>query len=106
MLYASSAMFAYPSVYEGFGLPPLEAMASGIPVIVADRASLPEVVGDVGVLVEPYDAPAMAHQIVSLLEDPQRRKELGQAGVEHASHFTWRQCAQETLNIYQELLPA
>jgi glycosyltransferase involved in cell wall biosynthesis len=103
-LYASCAMFIYPSVYEGFGLPPLEAMASGAPVIVADRASLPEVVGDAGLLVEPHDVSALASHIQSLMGDPERRKRMGQAGLEQASRFTWRQCAVKTRDVYRELL--
>ena len=105
-LYAASALFIYPSIYEGFGLPPLEAMASGVPVIVADRASLPEVVGDAGLLIEPHDASALARHLMGLLDDVPRRARMGQAGVERAGRFSWRECARKTLGVYQELLPA
>ncbi len=105
-LYAASALFVYPSIYEGFGLPPLEAMAAGVPVIVADRASLPEVVGDAALRVDPYDVDALAQAIRGILEDTQRRERMAQAGVERASLFSWDRCARETLAVYREAIAA
>jgi alpha-1,3-rhamnosyl/mannosyltransferase len=101
-LYAGAALFAFPSIYEGFGLPPLEAMASGVPVIVSRRASLPEIVGDAGEMMDPEDTFDTAERIRSLLEDNGRRSELSTRGVERASHFTWEACAKATEAVYRE----
>lgn len=103
-LYAAARLFVYPSIYEGFGLPPLEAMACGAPVITSDRASLPEVVGDAGLCVDPYDIDAMAEAIRSILEDPQRQQIMGKAGNERSRLFTWQRCARETLAVYQKAI--
>jgi alpha-1,3-rhamnosyl/mannosyltransferase len=104
MLYAGARLFVYPSIYEGFGLPPLEAMACGVPVIVSRRASLPEVVGDAGILVEAMDDAHICRQMQSLLEDDARHGELSRAGLAQASRFTWRQCALETLAVYRKAM--
>jgi alpha-1,3-rhamnosyl/mannosyltransferase len=94
-------MLLYPSVYEGFGLPALEAMASGIPVITSNRSSLPEVVGDVGITVEPGDEQGFADALRMLAEDPAAAAARGAAGVERARHFTWARCAIETERVYR-----
>jgi alpha-1,3-rhamnosyl/mannosyltransferase len=94
-------MLLYPSVYEGFGLPALEAMASGIPVITSNRSSLPEVVGDVGITVEPGDEQGFAEALRTLAEDPAAAAARGAAGVERARHFTWARCAIETERVYR-----
>jgi alpha-1,3-rhamnosyl/mannosyltransferase len=99
-LYAGARVFVYPSVYEGFGLPPLEAMACGVPVIVSRRASLPEVVGDAGALVEPDDEAAIARLLRELLEDDARARALATAGLARAARFSWRECALRTLEVY------
>ena len=99
-LYAGAALFTFPSLYEGFGLPPLEAMASGAPVVVSDRASLPEVVGDAGETMDPIDAEQTAQTLRALLEDPKARLELAQRGLQRASRFTWASCAQVTRAVY------
>ncbi|MDQ6619127.1 MAG: glycosyltransferase family 4 protein [Pseudomonadota bacterium] len=104
-LYAGAALFVFPSLYEGFGLPPLEAMACGTPVLVSDRASLPEVVGDAGVMLNPLDADATATQIQSLLEDPQLRDQYAQRGLSRAAGFTWATCAQRTLAAFRAARP-
>lgn len=104
-LYSASALFVFPSLYEGFGLPPLEAMASGVPVLCANRASLPEVVGAAGVLVEPLDDHGLAEAICSLLEDPAECARLAALGVQRARLFTWAACASKTHQVYRELLP-
>jgi glycosyltransferase involved in cell wall biosynthesis len=103
-IYASARLFVYPSIYEGFGLPPLEAMASGVPVIVSNRASLPEVVGQAGILVDPQDIDAMAAAIRSVLEDQQRHQRMAAAGLQRSSQFTWSRCAQNTLDVYNEAI--
>ncbi len=106
MLYAGAALLAYPSLYEGFGLPPLEAMASGVPVVAADRASIPEVVGDAGILVEPLDERALADAMGSLLEDAVYARALGSRGLERAAGYSWEACAARTLQAYHQALGA
>lgn len=103
-LYARAGVFVYPSLYEGFGLPPLEAMACGTPVIVSDRASLPEVVGDAGIKVNPYDVEGLAAAVAVLLLDPEVVDFYKQAGLRQAARFSWEKCAKETLAVYEEAL--
>jgi alpha-1,3-rhamnosyl/mannosyltransferase len=88
-LYSGAAGFAYPSFYEGFGMPLLEAMAGGIPVLTSSRASMPEVVGDVGLLVDPEDLHAMSNALEKLLEDSSFRAFAREHGVLRARQFTW-----------------
>jgi len=102
-LYSSALCFVYPSYFEGFGLPPLEAMKCGAPVIVGNRTSLPEVVGDAGLTVDPFDVDAIAGAIRKLMNDSTLRSTLSQKGQERASAFTWRDTARQTLRIYQEV---
>ncbi|WP_151635788.1 glycosyltransferase family 4 protein [Noviherbaspirillum aerium] len=103
-LYSGARMFVYPSIYEGFGLPPLEAMACGTPVIASNRASLPEVVGDAGLLVEPLDDDAIRRHMQELLENDELHARLAQAGRERAASFTWRRFALQTLDVYRKVL--
>jgi alpha-1,3-rhamnosyl/mannosyltransferase len=105
-LYAGAAMLVYPSIYEGFGLPALEAMASGIPVITSDRSSLPEVVGDVGITVDPADDEGLAEAMRRLAEDPGERRDRGVRGRERARGFSWAHCAEETERVYRVALAA
>ncbi len=101
-LLAGARVFVYPSLYEGFGLPPLEALASGTPVVVANTSSLPEVVGDAGVYCDPYNVNDIAHQIDVLLECEDLALRLRRAGVERAKRFSWERAARETLAVYAQ----
>ena len=98
--YNAADLFVYPSLYEGFGLPPLEAMACGTPVVASDTSSLPEVIGDAGLLVEPSNADEMALAMQRVLTDGDLRKALGKKGLERASTYTWRRAAQDTVKVY------
>ncbi len=101
MLYSGARLFVYPSLYEGFGLPPLEAMACGVPAIVSRSASLPEVMGEAGMLVDPLDDGAIASAMRALLEDDAMRRSLSAAGQARAARFTWRECGQRTAAVYE-----
>jgi alpha-1,3-rhamnosyl/mannosyltransferase len=103
-LYAGAAAFCYPSRYEGFGLPALEAMASGVPVLTSNKTSLPEVVGDAGLMVDPDDVDAMRESLRELLEDRVRAAELGERGLARAQTFSWDRCARETFAVYQGVM--
>jgi glycosyltransferase involved in cell wall biosynthesis len=101
--YQLADLYVFPSRYEGFGLPPLEAMACGTPVIAANTSSLPEVVGNGGVLVAPEPEP-LAEAIVTVMRDPGLRAELARRGPEQAASFSWRRTAAETRAVYREVL--
>ncbi|MBO9384191.1 MAG: glycosyltransferase family 4 protein [Roseiflexus sp.] len=101
-LIAGSRVFVYPSLYEGFGLPPLEALACGVPVVVSHAASLPEVVGDAGLYCDPYDPHDIARQIAALLEDNDLALRLRYASVIRARQFSWERAARETLAVYAQ----
>lgn len=103
-LYQQAAAFVYPSLYEGFGIPPLEAMAVGCPVICSDSSSLPEVVGEAAETFDPLDENAMQAAMEHVLESPSRCSALVEAGRTRYKHFTWEKCAQETEAIYRSLL--
>jgi len=103
-LYAGAAAFAYPSRYEGFGLPPLEAMASGVPVITSNRTSLPEVVGSAGLMVDPDDVDGLREGLRRLLEDRVFAATLGEAGRLRSRSFSWERCARETQAVYAKVL--
>ncbi|MBN1662852.1 MAG: glycosyltransferase family 4 protein [Deltaproteobacteria bacterium] len=105
--YAEATMAVIPSVYEGFGMPAGEAMACGIPVISTTGGALPEVVGDAGILIPPADQKALEDAIVSLLDDPEKRRKLGEAGLKRVKNaFTWQHAAQKTVDIYRETIDA
>ncbi|MFQ3632474.1 glycosyltransferase family 4 protein [Roseiflexus sp.] len=104
LLYAAATLFAFPSRYEGFGLPPLEAMACGTPVIVADATSLPEVVGDAALRVPPDDIPGWTIALWRVLEDGTLRAELSRRGLERATRFSREHLARETLTVYTRAL--
>jgi glycosyltransferase involved in cell wall biosynthesis len=101
-LYNLATVFAFPSLYEGFGLPPLEAMACGTPVVCANTSSLPEVVGDAALLFDPLDVPAMAAAIAQALSDADLRAALRARGLARARLFSWEHTARETLATYRE----
>lgn len=101
--YNAAAVFAYPSIYEGFGLPPLEAMACGTPVVVANASSLPEVIGEAGLQVPPLDEGALANSLRQVLQDDQQARIMREAGLERAAQFSWRRLARETLSCYDEV---
>lgn len=103
-LYAGSMLFAFPSLYEGFGLPPLEAMACGVPVLTGNLTSLPEVVGDAGVMVDPMSVEAIAEGMLRLILDESARQALIPKGLARAEHFSWDVAAQRTWNVLQEAL--
>ncbi len=102
-LYNAAQLLVLPSFYEGFGLPPLEAMACGTPVVVSNVSSLPEVVGDAGLLVDPEDAPGLAVAIWRVLTDEELRVELVGKGLKRAKCFSWEKAARRTLEIYLRL---
>ncbi|MCK4649383.1 glycosyltransferase family 4 protein [bacterium] len=102
-LYNAAQVFVYPSLYEGFGLAPLEAMACGTPVICSNTSSLPEVVGDAANVVDPYNTDEMARAIGEVLTDGKLRQEMGAKGLKRASLFSWKKAARETLSVYRDL---
>ena len=104
VLYRLAAAFVFPSLYEGFGLPPLEAMASGTPVITSNVSSLPEVVGDAALLIDPYDPDALAHAMRRVLSDEQLRETLRERGLARARHFSWDRSIARVRAIYDEVL--
>ena len=104
VLYSAATVFVYPSLYEGFGLPPLEAMACGTPVISSNAASLPEVVSDAALTIDPTDIDALAQALVEVLSSPERQEDLRQRGLRRVAQFSWDRCATETLSVYREAL--
>ena len=102
-LYSLAEVFAYPSLYEGFGLPPLEAMACGVPVLSSNSSSLPEVVGDAAILVAPEDVTGWKEALERLLARPELRASLRESGLRRASRFTWKAAALKTREIYREV---
>ena len=101
-LYSGALCFVYPSYFEGFGLPPLEAMKCGAPVIVGNKTSLPEVVGDAGVQVDPFDVDEMASAIQRVITDSSLRAQLRVKGLERAKLFDWQETARQTLSVYKK----
>jgi glycosyltransferase involved in cell wall biosynthesis len=105
-LYSGAQVFVFPSLYEGFGLPVLEAMQCGVPVITSRTSSLLELVGQDAVTVDPTDEDALAQAILDILRDPDRARALGRRGVERASRFTWARTVEETVGAYRTILAA
>ncbi len=103
-LYSGAALFVFPSLYEGFGLPVLEAMACGSPVLSSDAASLPEVVGEAGVLLPPGDLDGWSQALADLLSRPEELQAMRQRSLARAKTFSWSRAARETLSVYREVL--
>lgn len=101
-IYSGASVFVFPSLYEGFGLPPLEAMSCGVPVICSNRTSLPEVVGDAAIVLDPDDTQAMARAMHDVLTNTELAVELRARSLRQAAHFSWHKAAQETVAAYEE----
>jgi len=104
LLYNAATVFVFPSFHEGFGIPPLEAMSCGCPVISSNRASLPEVVGDAGILIEPDDIDRLATAIQEVLTNQKLKARLKAAGLKQAAKFSWKKTVQQTLEVYKKAL--
>jgi len=104
LVYQAADLFVFPSLYEGFGLPILEAMACGTPVVSSNAASLPEVVGRAGILVDPYDANEMARAMCRVLSDKSLAQDLVKKALKQSKRFSWVQTAKETLAIYKKAM--
>lgn len=105
-IYSGALAFAYPSFYEGFGLPPLEAMQCGIPVITSNTSSLPEVVDDAGIMLDPTDVDGMCQALWEIYRKPEWRQELSARSLHRASQFSWGRCANDTIDVYQKAVAA
>ena len=103
VLYRLASVFVFPSLYEGFGLPPLEAMASGTPVVTSNISSLPEVTGDAAVLVDPYDVDSIVDGMRRVLDDPALAAELSRRGLIRAREFSWERSVEKTLAVYRDV---
>lgn len=103
-LYSAATCFAYPSLYEGFGLPVLEAMACHTPVLTSNVSSMPEAAGDAAILIDPFDTQAISHQLERIINETQLRETLIQKGTEHVKSFSWQKSAQKLKNVYSEML--
>jgi glycosyltransferase involved in cell wall biosynthesis len=104
IFYRSADLFVFPSLYEGFGLPVLEAMACGVPVVASNRSSLPEIIGEAGVLVNPESPQEIAGAIWRVLSDSSLRTRLIREGLDQARRFSWEETARKTLAVYQSVL--
>ncbi len=105
-LYRQATAFVYPSLFEGFGLPPVEAMACGTPVVTSNVSSLPEVTGGAALLVDPLDQGSIESALLTITQDQSLRKRLREQGIEQAKKFTWQAAAEKTLQLYQESFEA
>jgi glycosyltransferase involved in cell wall biosynthesis len=105
VLYSAAKLFVYPSIYEGFGLPPLEAMACGAPVITSTTSALPEVVGDAALLIDPHNSEALCQAMQRVLRDADLRVRMRQQSLARAKLFSWERAAEETLAVYEEVCP-
>ena len=104
IFYNGCEIFIYPSLYEGFGLPPLEAMSCGIPVITSNTTSIPEVVSDGGILIDPFDENSLTKSMITLLTDEKLNVQLRFKALNRAKNFSWLNTSFETLNVYNWIL--
>jgi len=103
-LYSGALAFIYPSLYEGFGLPPLEAMQCGVPVITSSTSSLPEVVGDAGIMIDPTDSDGLCEGMLNVCSNAALRNSLSQKSLQQAGKFSWKKCSEETINVYRTVI--
>lgn len=103
-IYCGADLFVFPSLYEGFGIPPLEAMACGTPVVTSNTSALPEVVGDAAIMVDPYNVDALAEGMRRVLADPTLQADLRARGLKRAAEFNWERTACQTLEVYKQVL--
>lgn len=103
ILYNGCDVFVYPSLYEGFGLPPLEAMSCGTPVITSNVSSIPEVVGDGGILIDPFSTVSLMDSLEMILNDDNKKQELKEKGLTRAYEYSWEKTAAETINVYNDI---
>lgn len=103
-LYSGALMFVYPSFYEGFGLPPLEAMQCGVPVITSNTSSLPEVVGKAGILVDPNDGVSVCQAMLEIYYSGELRQKMSDDSLVQAGQFSWKKCAEQTIEVYKSTL--
>ena len=101
MLYSNALAFVFPSLYEGFGLPVLEAMARGCPVIASNASSLPEVTGDAAILIDPHNVEQLAYEMERIITSESLQNELKQKGLEQCKKFSWDKTAEMTENVYK-----
>jgi len=101
--YSSAKLLAYPSLYEGFGLPPLEAMACGCPVITSNTSSLPEVMGEAGIMVNPYDTDNLAQAMRQVLTNSELRDDMIRKGLKQSKKFSWEKTARQTMEVYEKV---
>lgn len=103
IFYNGADLFAYPSLYEGFGLPPLEAMSCKTPVITSNLTSIPETTNDSAILIDPFNKDQLAESLLSILNNPDDLEALGQRGYHNSKNFTWKKTAEATLNAYENI---
>ena len=103
-LYQQARAFLYPTLYEGFGLPAFEALACGVPVVGSNASSVPEIVGDAGILVDPQDARAMAGALIAVCTEDPLHDELSERALKQAEKFSWEKCARETVEAYESVI--
>jgi len=104
LFYNAADLLVFPSIYEGFGLPPLEAMACGTPVVTSNTSSLPEVVGDAGIMIDPYDVDELANVMNEVLTNNDLKKSMSEKGLRRAQIFNWKDTAKKTLKVYEEVI--
>jgi len=103
-LYSGADIYTFPSIYEGFGLPPLEAMSCGTPVVASNTSSIPEVVENAGILLSPKDVESWVKAILRILRDDTLRKKMSADSLKQAKKFSWRKTARQTIEVYEEVL--